>query len=57
MCEKIERYAKKESIIAAIELCDEIGLDKAEIIKRIMKKFDLSQKDALLYYDEVFVTQ
>lgn len=57
MCDKIERYAKKEAIIAAIELCDEIGLDKAETIERIVKKFNLSQKDALLYYDEVFVTQ
>lgn len=57
MCDKIEKYAKKESIIAVIEAYDDDGLDKAEIIKKIMKKFDLSQKDALLYYDEVFVTQ
>lgn len=56
MCNKVEIYAEKKSIYSAIESYDECGLDKATIVEKIVKRFDLTLEEAEQYYEDVLVT-
>jgi hypothetical protein len=55
MCKKIEDYARRQSILDAIELLDEENYSQEEILIKIGKKYDLTKTEAQAYYEEVFV--
>ena len=57
MCKAVEAFAKKESIYSAIESYDECDLEEDEIIKRIMRRFNIDRELAQKYFDDVFVTE
>ena len=55
MCDKIQKYADKESVYNVIEVyMEEYSLTKEEIIPRIMKRFDITKEDTESYYNDVF---
>ena len=54
MCDKIQKFADRESIYNVIDVyMEEISLSKEEIIQRIMIRFNLTEEDAESYCDEV----
>lgn len=55
-CKIIEEYVKELVIQESIELALEYGRTKEEIIARLERKFELSEKEALEYY-EMFAPQ
>ncbi len=55
MCKLIEDYAKdyaqKAKIINTVEMGIDFGLSQDDIVSRLMKKFSLTEADAVKYYD------
>ena len=56
MCKLVEDYAKELVIQEAVELAIEYDRPKEETIARLERKFELSEKEALEYY-EMFAPQ
>ena len=56
MCKLVEDYAKELVIQEAVELAIEYDRSKEETIARLERKFELSEKEALEYY-EMFAPQ
>lgn len=52
MCQKIEDYAKKQSVITAIEIWTEENVAKENILKKVIKKFNISKEFAEECYEE-----
>ena len=52
MCEKIDSYAEKQGIRMYICACVDNEESKETIIDKITRRFNLTEEDAVEYYDE-----
>lgn len=53
MCEKIEKYANKQKIKEAIEIINEYEDTKEAVVKKVAKRFNLTEEETSNYYDEI----
>ena len=57
MCEAVEEYATRKSMIAAIEDAISYGIDKERILLRVCEKYGITKEEAEEFYESCLVVE